>query len=96
MEQYYTGEMNFPPFNAVDDGIFIYVALAVLTGIVGSVELWTAEYSVFGAKHRLVDIIIVTLNVLMPIFALVAFKNIYLKFDSEHTQKLWSTKHFIA
>jgi len=34
--------MNFPPINAVDDGIFIYVALAIISGIFGSVELWTA------------------------------------------------------
>jgi len=85
MEQYYTGEMYFPPFNAVDDGIFIYVALAVMTGIIGSEELWNTEYSIFGAKHRLVNIVIVFLNIAMPIFAIVAFKNIYLKFDSEHT-----------
>jgi len=32
----------------------------------------------------------------MPIFAIVAFKNIYLKFNYEHTQKLWSTKYFVA
>ena len=40
MEQYYTGEMNFPPINAVDDGIIIYGALAFLSGIIGSETLW--------------------------------------------------------
>jgi len=41
LEQYYTGEMNFPPINAVDDGIFVYVALAIASGAMGAVELWT-------------------------------------------------------
>ena len=51
LEQYYTGEMNFPRFNAVDDGIIIYVALAIMSGAIGSVELWTTELSVFGTKR---------------------------------------------
>jgi len=76
--------MNFPPINAVDDGIFIYVGLAILTGIVGSEELWAAEYTVFGSKTKLSHICVTVLNFLMPIFAFVAFKNIYMKFDSEH------------
>lgn len=96
LEQYYTGEMNFPPINAVDDGIFIYVGLAILTGAIGSEKLWTALYPVFGTKQRLVDIVRVFLNILMPIFACIAFKNIYLKFNSEHTKKLWDTKYFVA
>jgi hypothetical protein len=51
LEQYYTGEMNFPRFNAVDDGIIIYVLLAILSGAIGSVELWTTEFSIFGTKR---------------------------------------------
>jgi len=50
LEQYYTGEMNFPKFNPVDDGIWIYSGIAILTGIVGSEELWKTEYSIFGEK----------------------------------------------
>jgi hypothetical protein len=62
----------------------------------GSVELWTGKFPGFGSKERLVDIVRVVLNILMPIFACVAFKNIIFKFNSEHTQKIWSAKHFAA
>ena len=88
--------MNFPKVNAVDDGIWIYCGLAVVTGIVGSEEIWKSEYTILDNKVRLVFLLVVLLNVMMPIFACVAFKNIYLKFDSEHTKKIWDKKYFIA
>lgn len=74
----------------------MYVVVSVVTGLYGSVDLWTAEYSVFGEKRKLFDIFRIMLNFGMPLLAVVSFKNIYLKFNTEHTQKLWSTPHFIA
>jgi hypothetical protein len=52
MEQYYTGEMYFPPINPVDDGFFVFVLGCLVTGIFGSEELFAAEWSVFGEKMR--------------------------------------------
>ena len=96
LEQYYTGEMNFPTFNAVDDGIWIYCGIAILTGLCGSEELWKSEYTVFENKVRLSHLLVGLLNVLMPIFAAIAFRNIYRNIDSEHTKKIWDKNYFIA
>ena len=74
--------MNFPPINAVDDGVFIYVGISLLTGFYGSEELWTQKITTFGGSHRLVDVFRTGLNFTMPVWVFVAFKNIYLKFDS--------------
>ena len=71
--------MYFPAINAVDEGVFVYVGLAIVSGIYGSVELWTEEYSVFGSKYRLVEILVTLCNIGMPIFIFVCFKNIYTK-----------------
>lgn len=40
MEQYYTGEMNFPPINGVDEGSIVISGLAIITAFVGNMELW--------------------------------------------------------
>lgn len=40
MEQYYTGEMNFPPINGVDEGSIVITGLAIITAFTGNMELW--------------------------------------------------------
>jgi len=40
LEQYYTGEMYFPPINAVDDGLFLFIIVCFLSGTYGSYEFW--------------------------------------------------------
>ena len=76
--------MYFPPVNPVDDGFFVYVFGCLLTGILGSYETWTAEYTLFGEKMRLSHILVIGMNIVMPLCALIAFKSIYQKFDREH------------
>jgi ethanolaminephosphotransferase len=43
LEQYYTGEMNFPPINGIDEGSLVISGLAILTGFYGNLELWGTE-----------------------------------------------------
>ena len=40
LEQYYTGEMNFPPINGVDEGSVVITLCAIITGYYGNVQLW--------------------------------------------------------
>lgn len=88
--------MNFPPINAVDDGVFVYVGVSILTGICGSVNLWAKHYEIGSEKYKLVDLVRISMNCLMPIFVIVAFKNIYKKRETEHMHKIFSWKYFIA
>lgn len=37
LEQYYTGEMNFPPINGVDEGSVVITLCAIITGLYGNV-----------------------------------------------------------
>ena len=43
LEQYYTGEMNFPPINGIDEGSIVISGCAIMTGFIGNIELWTTE-----------------------------------------------------
>ena len=35
LEQYYTGEMNFPPVNGVEEGSLVILACAIASGMSG-------------------------------------------------------------
>ena len=50
LEQYYTGEMNFPAINGIDEGSIIISGCAIATGFVGNMELWTTVHDrpIFG------------------------------------------------
>jgi hypothetical protein len=41
MEQYYTGEMNFPPINGVDEGSLVITGLSFVSAYYGNIEFWT-------------------------------------------------------
>jgi hypothetical protein len=41
LEQYYTGEMNFPPINGVEEGSIAILGCAIASGWYGNVKLWT-------------------------------------------------------
>lgn len=43
MEQYYTGEMNFPPVNGVDEGSVVILICCIVSGVYGNVALWEQE-----------------------------------------------------
>jgi len=51
LEQYYTGEMNFPMINGVDEGTAFYVIVCIVTGYIGSERFWTTnEFNIFNDK----------------------------------------------
>jgi hypothetical protein len=41
LEQYYTGEMNFPAINGVEEGSIVILACSIATGWIGNVKFWT-------------------------------------------------------
>jgi len=47
LEQYYTNVMYFPIINAVDDGVFFYLWLAISAGLYGS-DWWTEKHEFYG------------------------------------------------
>ena len=87
--------MNFPPINAVDDGVFVFVSWAILSGYYGN-HIWATKYDFFGASIRLIDIIMYIVLRFMPLYAVIAWKNIYTHRNSEHTARVWDWKYFIA
>ena len=87
--------MNFPPINAVDDGVFVFVGWAILSGIYGN-HIWETKYDFFGANMRIVDIMMFTVVRFMPIYAVIAWYNIYEQRHSEHMARVWEWKYFIA
>ena len=46
LEQHYTGEMNFPPINGVDEGSIVISGLAIFTGWYGNVALWAQDITI--------------------------------------------------
>ena len=87
--------MYFPPINAVDDGVFVFVGWSILSGYYGN-QIWEDQYQFLGEQMRVVDIVAYTVNRFMPLFAIIAFKNIYLHRNSDHTKQLWNPLFFFA
>lgn len=49
LETYYTGEMNFPPINGVDEGSLVYFLLCMFTGYYGCIDTWVnSKHDFFG------------------------------------------------
>jgi len=69
--------MYFPIINAVDDGVFLYVGLALSTAYYGC-EFWTTKYELFGINGTLVYFFIQVLSKALLIQVVIAVKNIYL------------------
>jgi ethanolaminephosphotransferase len=58
LEQYYTGEMNFPEINGVEEGSLAMMALCLASGWYGNVELWTQTIELpFLGSMQLNDIL---------------------------------------
>ena len=100
LEQYYTGEMNFPEVNGVDEGTLIYFLLALYPAIYGVQEAWLyPTTTLFGLLAEPVSYgygTMMVLRVVMPCFGLVAFYNIYEKNHLKHFKQLWDTKYMLA
>ena len=95
LEQYYTNIMNFPPINAVDDGVFVFVSWSIASAVYGS-QIWDTKYDFFLYLTRLIDIVGYVVVRLMPFYAVIAWINIYTHRNSEHMQKVWNWTYFIA
>ena len=96
LEQYYTGEMNFPPINGVDEGSLLYLVVCLITGYYGAEQLWTAEIEFMGQKWLRKDLFVGTLQVLLPNAALVAFYQIYRKQGNLQFKRLWDANYFVC
>jgi len=97
LEQFYTGEMNFPPINGVDEGSVVYVIIAILTGIYGCNEFWVeSKFNVFGQEMQANHMMIWVLQKGLPLYSIVAMWNIYLKKHLDHFKKIWDMRYFIA
>jgi len=90
MEQYYTGEMNFPPINGVDEGSIVITLCAFVTGIIGNKKLWTQTVNFpyfgeqplnFGMKWLVAFFIY--------IYALSGLMNIYLNRHKKHFKDIF-------
>lgn len=75
--------MNFPPINAVDDGVFVFVGWSLFSGYYG-VEIWNIKYTFFGMSRALNGHIKWLMIRLMPLYGLIAMKNIYINRHSDH------------
>ena len=94
LEQYYTGEMNFPPINGVDEGSLLYWIMCMVTGYYGSISFWTQKYKVFGGIYSLSFMFTKLLQHALPCASLVAMYMIYSKKHFSHFKQLWDPTYF--
>ena len=98
LEQYYTGEMNFPPINGVDEGSIVITGLAIITGIIGNVELWgqivTLPFT--GQKMPLGVSLKFTVMYFIYLYGLSGLVNIYKGRHLDHFKQLFKPHYFAA
>lgn len=98
LEQLYTGEMNFPPIG-VDEGSVFYFLICLVTGIIGSQELWLqTKVTMFGLLSEptcLRDILSVGMKQILVIYVVQALVNIYMKRNNPHFKKMWNLEYFV-
>lgn len=96
LEQYYTGEMNFPPINGVDEGSLMYVILSFASGYYGTVNLWEkTHYTVMGKEYQSNQLVAAFLTYSLPCFSLVGFYMIWKKKHCKTFAEVWNLKNFI-
>ena len=99
MEQYYTGEMNFPPINGVDEGSLFITLLSFYTAYRGNMELWKQIVTLpflgwevplndFVLKYGIISVIYA--------YALSGLVNIYHCRHKEHFKAIYQAKFFVA
>ena len=97
MEQYYTGEMNFPPINGVDEGSILITGLSFITAYYGNVELWAQEIEIPGIGKTVPNQGLAKL-VLFVIYAygLSGLFNIYHGRKKDHFKHIYKPQFFVA
>lgn len=95
LEQYYTGEMNFPPVNGVDEGTLIYFVFAMLTAYYGSNELWLeSSVNLLGYDMNYMQVFKLVCRVMLPNCALIGMYMIYSKSHYPHFKKVWNASYY--
>jgi hypothetical protein len=50
LETFYIDEMYFPPYNGPDEGSIILTMIWLVTGLIGTSNLWNFKIILFGYK----------------------------------------------
>lgn len=97
MEQYYTGEMNFPPINGVDEGSIVITALSFVSAYYGNVEFWTQELDLpFIGKTQMNKGLASTVILVIYAYGLSGLVNIYKGRHLEHFKAIYKPQFFVA
>jgi hypothetical protein len=97
MEQYYTGEMNFPPINGVDEGSIVITGLSIITAYYGNVELWTTEVTIpFIGTTRLNKGLANAVILVIYAYGLSGLMNIYYARHKQHFIDIYRPHYFVA
>ena len=94
LEQHYTGMMNFPPINGVDEGSIVISGLAIFSGYYGNVALWQQEITlpIIGGTYPLNLVLLRLTQASIYPYALQGLYQIYLKRHSEHFKQVYEAK----
>lgn len=96
LEQYYTGEMNFPPINGVDEGTLIYFFVSMISAYYGGQELWLGNHlTLFGIKYTYSQWFLYLLRVMLPNCAMIGMYMIYSKRHYTHFKKVWNANYYM-
>jgi hypothetical protein len=98
MEQYYTGEMNFPPINGVDEGSVFVLIMSFVTAFYGNMELWAQIVTVpfLGWKIPLNYTVKYSVIYVIYGYGLSGLVNIYQCRHKEHFKAIYQRKYFVA
>ena len=97
MEQYYTGEMNFPPINGVDEGSLVITGLSFISAYYGNVEFWTQQIDVPGmGKTQLNQGVTYIIILVIYAYGLSGLVNIYYGRHLAHFKAIYKPQFFVA
>lgn len=97
MEQFYTGEMNFPPINGVDEGSIVITGLSFVSAYYGNVEFWTSTISlpILGESQLNKGLANIVIFVIYA-YGLSGLLNIYKGRHLEHFRAIYQPQYFVA
>jgi hypothetical protein len=87
LEQYYTGIMDFPPINGVDEGTFCYVWFCWAPAIWGGTQYWWLtkdNWMWLGNYYPRAHTLMWNLQIMMVVMAIVGCINIWKKRNTEY------------
>ena len=97
MEQYYTGEMNFPPINGVDEGSLVITGLSFITAYYGNVEFWTQEITLpFIGKSIMNEGLTNSIIFVIYAYGLSGLMNIFRGRHLAHFKSIYRPHYFVS